>query len=520
MHPHGPPAASGPGDRSGGSAAPPPDGVVLATPARRSRRGVSRAGVAGPPHPSRRRWPWVAGVAGATVLVAVVATVGLSRVFGPLGHPQPRSTGTAPVVVPGAAPALPWPGRGQGAVRLPTVGVALQSGPEASVPIASLTKITTAVVVLRDHPLAPGAPGPTVTITPEDYAEYDFEVHHDESSVPVHAGQQLTQRQLLEAMLTQSANDAAFALATWDAGTVPAFVGRMNALAASLGMGGTRYVDASGYDQASVSTAADVLAVTAAGMALPAFAEIVAMPSITFPGVGTLPNIVPEVGVNGVIGVKSGYTSRAGACMVLAADQNVHGRTVPVLVAVLGQPTPPPVLPTTTTTTRPPPTTTTTTTTVPGAPPPPPPPPTTTVPPRPAGPTTTTTSIPYDELVIPDPFKFTRPVVEALLEAARRGVVPVLAAPAHQPVGSVGARWGGRVHGVAAVTARDAWLAGWPGGQVASTVTFGHVAPGAGPGTVVGSAAYALSEERQSVPVVLAGPVPEPTWWWRLLHGR
>ena len=87
---------------------------------------------------------------------------------------------------------------------------------------------------------------------------------------------------------------------------------------------------------------------------------------VNLPGLGTVHNIVTEIGSNGVIGVKSGYTSKAGGCMVLAADQVVGGPSVLVLAAVLGQPTPPPIVPTTTTTApRPAPTTTTTTTTVP-----------------------------------------------------------------------------------------------------------------------------------------------------------
>ena len=95
----------------------------------------------------------------------------------------------------------------------------------------------------------------------------------------------------------------------------------------------------------------------------PTFAQVVGMTSIDFPVVGTLPNVVSEIGKNGVVGIKSGYTSKAGGCLVLAANRVVGHQSVLVLVAVLGQPTPPPIVPKTTTTTapRPPPPTTTTT---------------------------------------------------------------------------------------------------------------------------------------------------------------
>ena len=125
-------------------------------------------------------------------------------------------------------------------------------------------------------------------MTSDDAAEYQAELHLDESSIAIQAGETLTERQMLEALLTQSANDIAYSLAVWDAGSVAAFVVKMNALAASLGATNTHYVDASGFDPHSVSSAADVLKVAAAGMSIPTFAEIVALPKVTLPLVGTL----------------------------------------------------------------------------------------------------------------------------------------------------------------------------------------------------------------------------------------
>ena len=164
----------------------------------------------------------------------------------------------------------------------------------------------------------------------------------------------LTERQLLEAMLLRSANDVAYSLALWDAGDVPSFVAKMNATATQLGTTSTHYVDASGYDPGSVSTAADCLRIAAADMAIPTFAEIVGMSSVDLPLVGPVPNVVSQVGSNGIIGVKSGYTSQAKAGMVLAADRTIDGRPVLVMAAVLTQPVPAAIVPpTTTTTTKP-----------------------------------------------------------------------------------------------------------------------------------------------------------------------
>ena len=138
-------------------------------------------------------------------------------------------------------------GKGQGAIAIPALGYAQQSGPEAPVPIASLTKMTNALEVLRDHPVPAGATGPSITITPDDVTEYDSS--STTTSRPSRSSRrELTERQMLEALLTQSANDMAYSLAVWDAGCIPAFVAKMNGLAASLGATATHFVDASGYD--------------------------------------------------------------------------------------------------------------------------------------------------------------------------------------------------------------------------------------------------------------------------------
>ncbi len=482
-------------------------------------RGTRRGG-----HRKKRRWWLVVTIAAVVaLLLATAAWAGARRINVPLAAPAIQLGVPTAAVVAGPSPALPWPAKGQGAVAVPALGYTAQSGPESSVPIASLTKMTNALVVLRDHPVPAGATGPAITITAGDAAEYENEVHNDQSTVPIRTGEVLTELQMLEAMLTQSANDVAYSLAIWDAGSIPAFVTKMNALAGSLGATSTHYVDASGYDPNSQSTASDVLRVASAAMLDPTFAQVVGMSSITFPGVGTLPNVVSEIGHNGVIGIKSGYTSKAGGCLVLAADKVSGGHSVLVLEAVLGQPTPPPIVPPTTTTTapRPPPTTTTTTTAplAPGAVPPPttPPPPTTTPPPPP--PTTTTTTIPRNDLEVPDPLKYTRPVAEALLAATMAAVVPVPVATAGATMGTATAEWGGQQHRVAVVAAQSASLLGWPGQQVTGTTSLHPVPPGGRRGSRAGSARFTLGTQSETVALRLGATVPEPSWWWRLVHG-
>jgi D-alanyl-D-alanine carboxypeptidase (penicillin-binding protein 5/6) len=255
----------------------------------------------------------------------------------PVPAPTVVTQAPATMTVPGTPPALAWPAVGQAAVSVPDAGLFLQSGSEAPVAVASLTKIMTAYLVLRDHPIAPDAPGPRIVMSAVDEADSAANAKANATSIPVVAGQGWSERQLLDGLIVHSANDFADTLARWDAGSVQAFVDKMNRQAAALGMHGTHYADPSGIDQTGTSTAADQLRLTAAAMAIPAFAAVADQPAIAVPGVGFLANYVPVVGTDGVVGVKSGFTQAAMGCVVLAAQRQVAGRQVLVLAALTGQ---------------------------------------------------------------------------------------------------------------------------------------------------------------------------------------
>jgi D-alanyl-D-alanine carboxypeptidase (penicillin-binding protein 5/6) len=205
------------------------------------------------------------------------------------------------------------------------------------VPIASLTKLMTAYIILHDHPIAPGRNGPTIVMTTTDVADFDNDTVQDQANAEVSVGETLTERQLLEGLLVHSANNLADTLARWDAGSIAAFVAKMNRTAVALGMDHTHYQDPSGFDQGSQSTAGDLLKVAAPDMDNPTFAGIVRMSSVTLPVAGTISSYTPLLGFQGVIGVKSGFTTAAGGCDVLAIVRMVHGEPVLVLSAVTGQ---------------------------------------------------------------------------------------------------------------------------------------------------------------------------------------
>jgi D-alanyl-D-alanine carboxypeptidase (penicillin-binding protein 5/6) len=247
-----------------------------------------------------------------------------------------RSTLAPSRLVAGSAPALPWPAGVQSAIAIPALGISAQSGPEVAEPIASVTKLMTAHIVLTDHPLTVGEQGPTITITPLDVTIYEDAIATDQANIEVSVGEVLTEYQMLEGMLVHSANNFADLLAIWDAGGISAFVTKMNSTAVSLGMTDTQYADPSGYSTQSVSTPADQLKLATIDVADPVFDQIVDMPAVTFPVGGTVTSYTPLLGIDGVVGVKSGFTSAAGGCDVLALLQKVDGVPVEVLAAVVG----------------------------------------------------------------------------------------------------------------------------------------------------------------------------------------
>jgi D-alanyl-D-alanine carboxypeptidase (penicillin-binding protein 5/6) len=279
-------------------------------------------------------------VAGLLVVIAAIAVLGYQSLA------SSSSTAASPIDVlrserrgaPGEAlPSTVWPADGQAAVQIGQSPI--QAGPsQHAAAIASVAKVMTAYLVLRDHPLRLGQEGPTITLTDADVADTDRRRRQHESVVSIAAGEQLTERQALQALLLPSANNIAAVLARWDAGSVHRFVARMNATARSLGMTHTRYTDPSGYDDATVSTAADQVRIIDQAMRLPVFASIVATPTATLPVAGTVHNTNTLLGHNGFVGVKTGSTHAAGGCFAFRAVRWIDGKRTTITGVVLGQP--------------------------------------------------------------------------------------------------------------------------------------------------------------------------------------
>jgi D-alanyl-D-alanine carboxypeptidase len=256
-------------------------------------------------------------VCGATGLLLLALVV--FQMVRPLPSARLRLVTPASRTVPGAL-RLPWPAAGQAVIEADGVGRMGAYGGGTPTPTASVAKVMTAYVFLQDHPLRTGEEGPTYRISPEEAARLPWRIARDESLVDVVANQPFTEREALEALMVVSANNIAHELARWDAGGDAPFAAKMNSTARRLGMTATRYTDPSGFDPTTVSTAADQVRLFRAAMRIPAFAEVVSKPTFTpRAGGATRQGSDTLLGSYGVIGGKTGYTSRAGGNYVFAA---------------------------------------------------------------------------------------------------------------------------------------------------------------------------------------------------------
>ncbi|MEF9886488.1 D-alanyl-D-alanine carboxypeptidase family protein [Streptomyces sp. P9-A4] len=251
------------------------------------------------------------------------------------GNRSAASTGPGPDGGPAIdGSTIQWPQDGQSAVELVGAGSPQARGDQRPVPIASLTKVMTAHVILKEHPLRPGEPGPLIEVDRQAFHEVAV---GGESTVPVQAGQKYSLRQLLELLLIPSGNNVARLLARWDSGSQEAFAKKMQRTADDLGMGRSTYTGASGIEPTTTSTAVDQLKLARQAMKDPVFREIVASRTITVPGIGPITNTNSLLDTPGVVGIKTGSSTPAGGNLLWACEVRSGDTTRMLLGAVLHQ---------------------------------------------------------------------------------------------------------------------------------------------------------------------------------------
>ncbi|WP_225641223.1 D-alanyl-D-alanine carboxypeptidase [Streptomyces werraensis] len=232
---------------------------------------------------------------------------------------------------------LPWPGEGQGWMSGDGIGTMDHFGEQKPVAIGSVAKTMTAYIILREHPLKPGEEGPKIEVDAKAEEEGGYDKDGESTLNTVKAGDFLTEKQALSAVMIPSANNIARLLARWDAGSEEAFVKKMNDTAKELGMTNTTYTDPSGLKETTVSTAEDQTKLGIAAMRNPAMVAITSAASWTDPSGQYWSNYNELPYTMGAIGIKTGSTTKAGGNLLFAARKKVGGQEVTVVGAILGQ---------------------------------------------------------------------------------------------------------------------------------------------------------------------------------------
>ncbi|WP_434968616.1 D-alanyl-D-alanine carboxypeptidase family protein [Microbacterium sp. bgisy207] len=286
-------------------------------------------------------------VIGPTLIVlAVVAAYAGVTLLWPLTAVMPtaQSAEVAPMTASLAAPA--WPAEGSAAVAVDGFESTAPDGTIASTseeaPLASITKLVTALMVLDRQPLAIGESGPEYAFGSRDRSTYWNYRARGESALDVPVGESLTEYQMLQGMLIGSANNYASRLADQFWPTDAVFESAAADWLRTHGISGITVVEPTGIDADNVGTPAGVIALSRKAMANPVIAEIVATPVVTLPGAGEVENTNDLLADPGVVGIKTGtlfVNGREVDDLATAKDVMLGDTTVRMYATVLAQPT-------------------------------------------------------------------------------------------------------------------------------------------------------------------------------------
>jgi serine-type D-Ala-D-Ala carboxypeptidase (penicillin-binding protein 5/6) len=395
-------------------------------------------------------------IVGAAVLLVAALGIGVAvQWLRPLPQPAVAALAT-PIHTPGRDPTLPWPSTGEAELAVQGLGTLGQVRADRPAPIAALTGVLTAYVVLKDHPIATGgASGPTIPVTSQTVSAYQIGTLAGQPEVPVASGESLSELDALEALLIDSGNDMATLLADWDAGSTSAFISKMDLSALALGLRHTHITDPSGADPDTVSTPSDLIRLGEAAMRIPVFSQIVSLGETTVPLAGLRYNPNFDLGQDGIVGIAAGSDTAANGCYLFAAQKTVDGQTVTLYGAVLGQS---------------------------GS----------------NGPDTAAVD-----------------AGDTLVRAALGGITAFPAFPAGHVVGKLSAAWGASAP---VMVTEPVTVVGWPGVRVPVTARLDKLTVPVPAGARVGVLQVRQGSHVSSETLQTTAPLSGPSWSWRILR--
>jgi serine-type D-Ala-D-Ala carboxypeptidase (penicillin-binding protein 5/6) len=232
---------------------------------------------------------------------------------------------------------MPWPGYGSSAYAVPKAQLfAVSEDTAQSVPIASLTKVITALAVLDKHPLEPGEQGPMITLTEEDVQLYHAYARKGGMVVPVEAGAQISLYQALQASMMMSANNMTDTLVISVFGSMDNYLAYANTMLRDMDLHETAVADATGFSPFSVSTAKNMTILGHEYMQNPVLRKITMQEEAVIPVAGLIKNHNSFANEDGTVGIKIGYTDEARRTYMAADvdydDGSIDGISIAVVL--------------------------------------------------------------------------------------------------------------------------------------------------------------------------------------------
>lgn len=233
---------------------------------------------------------------------------------------------------------FPWPDYGQAAIGATGFDVIGTSGSQEPRPIASITKLITAMVVLDKYPIALGEKGGDIKISSNDIALYPYYLSRGGTVVEVREGETISQYDAIAAMMVPSANNISDSVAIWAYGSIDNYITAAKKYLSKHGYDKTSVADASGFSPHSVSTPSELVRLGIEAMQDPVLATIVGQSQFVLGWGPTVNSTNRLLGTDGYVGIKTGNTAEAGGCYLFAAKRIVNNEELMLVGAITGAP--------------------------------------------------------------------------------------------------------------------------------------------------------------------------------------
>ena len=206
---------------------------------------------------------------------------------------------------------------------------------EKAIPTASTAKMILGLAIIREKPFSVGEKGETITINDEMLARYSWYLSHNGSNTRVVLGEEISEYDALISVFLASSNNMADSLAIWAFGSQDNYREYATKMLAEYGLNDTVVgIDASGFDASTVSTPSDLAKIGHLVLKNDVLKEIVGTKEYEVPVAGLLKNTNKNLGVNRVIGIKTGYIGdSSGYCLISGYMEGEHILTTALMGA-------------------------------------------------------------------------------------------------------------------------------------------------------------------------------------------